>query len=190
MSKYKYYFKKPRSEITKDVLTWLVAAGVIYFAGSSPYFIRNLIREFKKWQKYKKKNLSNTFYRLQKEGCLNIQRKDHRVCITLTEKGKRRAGWLQIDALKINKPKKWDKKWRLVIFDIAQLKTLMRNAFREKLRELGFYLLQKSVWVCPYECRDEIALLRDFFALTKKEICLIVTENIEEDDFLKEVFEI
>jgi len=190
MSKYKYYFKKPKAEITKDFLQWLGMAGAIFIAGQSPYFVRNLTKEFKKWRKYKTRNLSNTFYRLRKEGCLDIQKKGHRVYISLTEKGRRMANWLQIDSLEIKKPKKWDKKWRIVIFDIVQLKTLMRNAFREKLKELGFCLLQKSVWVCPYECQDEIELLRDFFGLNKKEIRLITAENIEEDTFLRRIFKL
>ncbi len=100
------------------------------------------------------------------------------------------AGRFQIDSLKINKPKDWDKKWRIVIFDIAQLKSLQRNAFRGKLKELGFYPLQKSVWIHPYKCKDEIELLCEFFGLGKKEIRLITAENIEDDRYLREIFKI
>lgn len=190
MSKYKYYFRKPRSEITKDILIWLATAGAISIAVTSPYFIHNLLREFKRGRRYKKKNVYNAFYQLRKEGGLNIEKRVRQVHITLTDKGRRKAGWLQIDSLKIAKPKKWDGKWRLAIFDIAQLKTLMRDAFRTKIRELGFRPLQKSVWVCPYECQDEIDLLRDFFGLDKKEIRLITAEDIEEDNFLREIFKL
>jgi len=190
MSKYKYYFKKPRAEITKDVLLWLAMGGAVFVAAQSPYFVRNLTREVKRWRKYKNKKLSNTFYRLRKEGCIEIKRRGPHVYLGLTEKGRKIAGWLQIDSLELKKPKKWDGKWRIVIFDIAQLKTLMRNAFREKLRELGFYPLQKSVWVCPYKCQDEVALLRDFFGLSKKEIRLINAESIEEDAFLRKIFKL
>ncbi len=190
MTKYKYYFKKPRSEIVKDILNWLADAGIVCLAARSPYFVPNLVRDLKRWQKYKKKNLSSAFYRLKKEGCLVIEKKNHRTYIRLTEKGRKKAGWLQIDSLKIKKPKKWDGKWRLVFFDISQLKTLMRNLFREKLKELGFRPFQKSVWVCPYKCQDEIDLLRDFFGLNKKEVCLITTEYIEEDGFLRKIFKL
>jgi len=108
----------------------------------------------------------------------------------LTSEGKKKAGRFQIDSLKIAKPKNWDKKWRLVIFDISQLRQVMRNAFRGKLKELGFYPLQKSVWVCPYECQDEIALLRDFFGLNEKEIRLIRAEDIEDDSYLRKIFKL
>jgi DNA-binding transcriptional regulator PaaX len=108
----------------------------------------------------------------------------------LTEKGRKIAGWLQIDALKIRRPKIWDKKWRIVIFDISQLKKFYREAFRGKLKELGFYPLQKSVWIHPFDCQDEIELLRDFFGLDQKEMRLIIAENIGPAEWIREIFKI
>ena len=96
----------------------------------------------------------------------------------------------QIDALTIKKPKKWDKKWRIVIFDIAQLKKTYREAFRGKLKELGFYPLQKSVWVYPFDCQAETELLKDFFGLSDQEMRLIVADNISKDDQLRKSFKL
>ncbi len=52
---------------------------------------------------------------------------------------------------------KWDKKWRVVIFDIPQELHRERNNFRKKLKSLGFHMLQKSVFVFPFPCESEIA---------------------------------
>lgn len=193
MTKYKYYFKKPRSEIVKDILYGLLVVGVICIGATSPYFGLNLVKEIRKRlknKKYEKKKIYDTFWRLKKEGLINFERKGNQIYISLTEKGKRKAGWLQIDALKVKKPKRWDGKWRLVIFDISELKRIYREAFRGMLKKLGFYPLQKSVWVIPFECRDEIELLRDFFGLSQRELRLIVTENIGECDWLKNYFQL
>jgi DNA-binding transcriptional regulator PaaX len=119
-----------------------------------------------------------------------LRKKGGQIYIRLTEKGKKMAGWLQIDALKIKRPKKWDGKWRLVIFDISQLKKFYREAFRGKLKELGFYPLQKSVWIFPFDCKDEIELLRDFFGLSQNEMRLITAQDIGPDDWLKNKFKI
>jgi len=188
--KYKYYFKKPKSEIVKDILKWLAMAGVIYIAASSPYFVLKVMRNFKKLRNYKKGTVYNAFWRLKKAGCIKIEKKGGQIYMRLTKKGKRMAGWLQVDDLKIKRPKKWDRKWRVVIFDISQLKKLYRELFRGKLKELGFYPLQKSVWIHPFDCRDEIELLREFFGLSKDEVRLILAENIESDDWLREIFKI
>jgi len=190
MSKYKYYFYKPRSEIVKDILSGLAVVGIICFAATSPYFGTNLSRSLKNKKKYKSKKVYDAFYNLKRQGCIDIKKQNHQIYISLTEKGEKIAGRFQIDSLKIKKPKKWDGKWRLVIFDIAQLKNLQRNAFRGKLKELGFHLLQKSVWINPYPCKDEIDLLKDFFGLTQKEIRLVVAENIGDDKTLRRLFSI
>jgi DNA-binding transcriptional regulator PaaX len=190
VSEYKYYFKKTRSEIVKDIFKGLLITGIICIAATSPYFIVNFCRNYRRFKKYKKKEIYNTFYRLEKDGCIIIKERNHQIYISLTQKGKRRASWFQIDSLDIKKPKKWDKKWRIVIFDIAQLKKHFREAFRGKLKELGFIPLQKSVWVHPFECKNEINLLKDFFGLNNKEIRLITAENIEEDAWLKKLFKI
>ena len=187
MSKYKYYFKKPTGEIGKDILKSLALAGAVCIAGTSPYFAVNL---FKTIKGHKKKKICDTFYNLKRYGYINFEKKNHQLYISLTDHGKKAAGRFQIDNLEIRKPKKWDKKWRLVIFDIAHLKRIKRELFRGKLKELDFYPLQKSVWVYPYKCNDEIELLRDFFGLSKKEVCLIVADFIENSGFLRKVFKL
>jgi len=190
--KYKYYFKKPRSEITKDVLYWLLVSGAVCIAATSPYFFLNLLKGIKKWRKYKnqRRKVSDTFKRLRKQGCIKVEKRNHQIYIRLTESGKKMAGWLQIDALKIKRPKKWDEKWRLIIFDIMELKRSYREAFRGKLKELGFYPLQKSVWIHAFDCCDEIELLREFFGLSQKELRLIISNNIGPDEWLRKIFKI
>lgn len=160
-------------------------------AASSPYFGIQAWKGFQKWQKskkYREKKVSDTFRNLLKRGCIQIEKKNRQLYIHLTDEGKKLAGWLQIDALNIKKPKKWDGKWRVVIFDISHLKKKYREAFRGKLKELGFCLLQKSVWVHPFDCKDEIALLKEFFGLSEKEIRLIIAETIEKDNELRKIF--
>ena len=45
---------------------------------------------------------------------------------------------------------KWDGLFMMVIFDIAEKNRPARDQFRRKLEELGFGMLQKSVWISPY----------------------------------------
>ena len=188
MRKYKYYFRKPKSANIQDILKLLAIGGAIYIAAGSPYFIRMFLKKYSQLGKYPNKKISNAFSRLRKQGCLQFQTVNRQIYISLTEKGKRKAGWMQIDDLEIVKQKKWDKKWRLVIFDIAQIKKIYREAFRGKLKDLGFRSLQKSVWVHPYECQAEIELLKDFFGLSDKELRLIVAQSIGIDEEFKKEF--
>lgn len=192
MGRYKYYFKKPKSEITKDILKGLAVAGVITLAGvlSPSSLAASFWRSVLKRKNYTRKRFYDVFYRLRKEGCFDIQEHSHQVYISLTEEGKKRAGRFQIDSLNIKKPKQWDRKWRIVIFDISHLHRFKREAFRGKLKQLGFCQLQKSVWVHPYNCEDEIKLLQEFLNLTSKEIRLIVADKIWDDKPLKQYFKV
>lgn len=192
MSRYKYYFRKPKSAIVKDILSFLLISGTVVIAANSPYLWINLWKRFLLGKEIfpKKRTAYDTFYNLKRQGLINIEKRNHQIYISLTSKGKKKAGIFQIDSFKIKKLKRWDKKWRLVIFDIPDMKRFQRNAFRGKLKELGFYPLQESVWVCPFPCSDEIKLLREFFGLTQREIRLITAENIEKDAFLREFFKL
>ena len=190
MSKYRYYFRKPKSEIAKDILGSLIIGGMIAVAATSPFFIVNLIKGLKGLKKYPNKKVYDNFYKLRKQGLVDFYKKNNQIYISLTEKGKKKAGWMQIDALKIKKPKKWDGKWRILLFDIMETKKFHREALRGKLIELGFRLLQKSAWVIPYECKDEIGLLKSFFGLSDKEVKLVVAQSIEGEKELKERFKL
>jgi hypothetical protein len=78
------------------------------------------------------------------------------ITLVLSEKGKKRSLAMDLDAMEIKPPKTWDGKWRLVAFDVPEKKRNIRDAFRDKLKELGFYELHHSLFVFPYPCRDEI----------------------------------
>ena len=188
MSKYKYYLKKPRSEITKDILLALAVSGVVAVAATSPYFGANLARILSKQKKYKPKKTYDAFYRLRKQGYINIHTRNRQMYISLTEEGRKRAGIYQINNLEIKRPKRWDRKWRLVLFDIEELQRMKREAFRGILKNLDLKPLQQSVWIYPYECRDEIDLLRSFFGLKQGELRYIITNKIGEDGEWKKEF--
>jgi len=188
IQKYKYYFKKPKSEIGKDIFHWLITVGAVSIAATSPCFLTSLLRCRKNFRKYPKRKISDIFYNFRKQGLVEISKHNHQIYISLTERGKKKAGWLQIDALKISRPKKWDAKWRLVMFDISQIKKFAREAFRGKLKELSFKPLQKSIWIHPFDCKAEIDLLRTFFGLSEKELRLVVVEDIGADTELRKMF--
>jgi len=190
MNQYKHYAKKPKLEITKDILTWIAVAGLITIAATSPYFGTNLIRAFQRRKRYGKKKVYDTFSRLRREGYLKVEKHNHQIYISLTKEGRKKAGRFQVNGLKIEKPKHWDGLWRIIIFDIIQPQRIKREALRGFLRRLELYPLQKSVWVHPYNCKDEIKLLRDFFGLGENELRIIVAKDIGNDQAIKKYFKL
>ncbi|MBI2642330.1 MAG: CRISPR-associated endonuclease Cas2 [Candidatus Wildermuthbacteria bacterium] len=183
-----YYFKKPRGEIVKDIFKWLMVGGVVAVAATSPTFLYDILRGINKSGRYKKHSVVNAFARLRKEGLIAVQEHNHQIYVSLTDEGRKRAGRFQIDSLSIKNPKKWDKKWRMVIFDIPNKKKMVREALRGLLIQLQFYRLQESVWVHPFDCADEVKLLKNFFGLTAEEMQLIIAEKIENQSALSNIF--
>jgi hypothetical protein len=158
--------KKIRSPWKKKILL-LLEAGVVLGATRSlsrrGYILKALHREWKKidqdylWRVIKEFNHDRLVkYREYPDGSISI---------ILTEEGKKRVLKFNIDSLIIPKPAIWDRQWRLVFFDVPEKKRRGRDALRLKLRELGFYEWQKSVFVHPYSCRDQIDFIVEFFEL-------------------------
>ena len=91
---------------------------------------------------------------LKKRGLITMQQDR----IRMTSQGQR---WIKSNYLRyihIVYPK-WDGKWRVILFDIPQELYNARNLFRNKLKTLGFATLQKSVYVFPYSCEEELGNL-------------------------------
>ena len=172
---------------SREILKYLLLIGAIYIAASSPYFVSKLTRKIFKRDISKKKN-ANIFFYLRRRGLIEIKREGADVKIGLTKEGRKIAGKYQVDDLEIEKPKKWDKRWRLVIFDVPNSSRLIRDIFRRKLKEFGFSLLQKSVWIYPFECKKEINLLREFLGVNKRQIQVLEVSKLEDDSFLKKFF--
>lgn len=67
VKKYKYYFKKPRSEITKDIFKLMFATGALTIAATSPHFAKSIVACYKQYKKSKKhppQKILDTFYNL------------------------------------------------------------------------------------------------------------------------------
>jgi hypothetical protein len=107
--------------------------------------------------------------------------------LQITEKGRERLEKTKIDNLKINKPEKWDKRWRIILFDIPEPKKQSRDALSSKLKDIGFSLLQKSVWVYPFECRQEVEQLSVVLEVDKF-VTYIETSYIDKQALLERKF--
>jgi len=81
--------------------------------------------------------------------------------------------------------KKWDKKWRVICFDIPEKRRYVRQVVHQKLKELGCYRLQDSVFVTPQPCGELLALLQKSFFLQKHVRGMVVTAVDDESSLLR-----
>ncbi|MEK7133040.1 MAG: hypothetical protein AAB830_03245 [Patescibacteria group bacterium] len=107
--------------------------------------------------------------------------------LRLTAKGKATLQILEAREFKMARPKRWDRKWRILIFDIPEYRKGLRDKIRRTLGVIGFVRLQDSVWVYPHDCEDLIAFLKADFRVGKDMLYMIV-EELEGDGHLKRHF--
>jgi len=110
------------------------------------------------------------------------QNYDGTVLVSLSEKGKLRALNLIFRKLE-NRKEKWDSKWRMVSFDIPVRCTKGRKALVYRLKSGGFYELQDSLFIYPYDCEKEVRALTKLLKI-EKYICFAVLESIDNKDKL------
>jgi hypothetical protein len=107
----------------------------------------------------------------------------------LTSKGKARLQYIIIDDIELKDQKHWNGKWYLVMYDLPIRFKKVRNALRWKLKDLGFFQFQKSAWIYPYPCKEEILFVADFFGV-RKYIEILEVHKILDDRKLKAHFDL
>ena len=176
-----------RTKINKAIIGTIAAAGTLSIAAVVPGLLTALGPV--KFSAQRRYLVKGTLARLKEYGYVAYEGKGQDMRIRLTEKGERFAALMEDGGVAIQKPKRWDGKWRVLIFDISESKKALRNKVRSTLVTLGFVRLQDSVWVHPYDCEDFILLLKADFKIGK-EVLYIIADKIENDKELRTRFDL
>lgn len=175
--------KAKRGEIQKLILETVKLAGILSVGLVAPNVISSMHKLGIISNKRQGEVVNSSASNLAKKGWLKFNGEFYE----LTEEGERKLRQFEFQGYKLDKPKRWDGKWRVIIFDIMEKKRAIRDRIRILLVSIGFYRLQDSVWVYPYDCEDVIGLLKTDFGVGKEVLYMIVDE-IENDKRLREEF--
>ncbi len=140
----------------------------------------------KEWKKFNIRLLRRNIKRLQEGKIVEVIKKDGHEVIKLTEKGKVKYLKFKLEELAL-KNNRWDGKWRVVIYDISKLKNSARDSLRSVLKKVKFLQLQKSVYLTPYKCNDEIKYLKEYFGVGD-EVVMLEVNKLENEKYYREYF--
>ncbi|MDO8603822.1 MAG: hypothetical protein Q7K40_00180 [bacterium] len=175
-------------ELAKEVLMGLASAGLLVACVAMPGLTK-VIPLFNTRNTQERSRINRTLKNLQERKLVKIYQKGAIDVIEITNAGKRRVLQYNLDDMKLKVPKKWDGWWRIVMFDIPQSKKKARDAVSRKIKELGLYPIQKSVFVAPYLCKNEIDFIGEFFNV-RDHIIYVQAKEIEGVRKLKQHFNI
>lgn len=113
------------------------------------------------------RELRRIMHYMKQKGLIKYNPRDYEHGVELTRAGKERLKKKSFSSMSIPTPVKWDRKWRLVFFDIPIEDNPKRYFLTSKLRLLGFQQLQKSIWIHPFSCRAEIEAITEVLSVRK-----------------------
>ena len=188
--------KLKRWELTKAVLE-IIILGLISGGGSwtrptLPLMIKAIIEALKEYKKIEveEKKVRRILKNFEEKEILSLAEKDGDVYVRSLNKDN--PALIKYSLKPIldfkQKNKKWTGKWYLVFFDVPEIQRNKRNYLRIFLKKLGFYPYQKSVYLFPYECEEEIKLIKKIVE-GGKYMKYIVAEKIEDESEVKRFFQ-
>ena len=165
--------------VAKKIILLLSTGACLSLTKRPNQYFRLLKLARKEWDKINNESLHEAIRNLYLFKIIDYrENSDGAVNIILTVNGRKKSLEYNLDKMEIKKPLKWDGLWRMVIFDIPENKKPARNALSFKLRKLGFYPLQKSVYIHPFDCKEEIDFINGIFEVGEY-VRFIIAKDID-----------
>ena len=177
--------KLRRENLQRIILQSVATAGILSVGLVAPNVIGAMNKLGLLPKIREKEYVSSSAAKLVRRGLLEFKGRYYQ----LTKEGEKVLRKWELADYSLRKPKKWDEKWRVVIFDVPEKYKSSRERFRRILQKAGFLRLQDSVWVHPYECEELVTFMRKELKLGGSVLYLIV-EGLEGETKVREYFKL
>ncbi|MBI3273752.1 MAG: hypothetical protein HYZ69_01270 [Candidatus Colwellbacteria bacterium] len=156
-----YGLAKEKAEVIGVTLLGMAAVcGVLVIAAVAPNIFSAFGRSTGHRRYFDKKRVQERVYYFKRRGYIETSKnKDDTLEIKLTELGEEQVIKRVLGDFKVLPQGQWDGIWRIVIFDVPEENRWARDGIRQSLQRMGFYQLQKSTFVFPYPCKEEVEFL-------------------------------
>ena len=191
-----------KQKLKRGQLYWkiLEIIGLTYLSGGGSFRrpllplvideIKRLLKELKEIE-VDEIRIKQSLENLEKKEIIDLVEKNDEIFVHLKNDNNPQVIKYSIKALLElkQKEKKWNKKWFMVFFDVPEIQRNKRDYLRKFLNKIGFYRYQKSVYIFPYECEEEINLIKKIVEGAKY-MKYIIAEKIEDEDAIKTFFKL
>jgi len=130
-------------------------------------------------RRYQKSYFVQTLSRKLKTGEMKKVIRNGKVYLSLTRRGQKKVE--RLFPYQRLQNKKWSGEWLIVVFDIPEKQKRNRDVLRNKLYELGFGKLQRSVFISPFDVYEDLVELLESWGLSRQAL-LIETKKLWIED--------
>ncbi|MCK9378675.1 MAG: hypothetical protein M0P97_00840 [Candidatus Moranbacteria bacterium] len=176
--------------VQQKILLTLMGGVALGCASSPRQYFKTLRQVRREWKNIDQRNFNRSIRTLSREKLIKENElPDGSFELVLTARGKIQARKLDFlgGSIMFKKPKRWDSKWRVVLFDVPEKDRLFRDILREHLHNLKFRKLQHSVFVSPYPCEKSILELTALYG-AERYVRVITATKIDNEAVLKKHF--
>lgn len=191
MSQEKIVQKQGRlSQLQRAVLTTCAVGGIAIVTVMAPNVVGIIARLLKK-EMEKRRMFPYSVFRsaknLERKGFIQRALQNGKESYVLTQAGRQILA-RQTHVTNASR-RSWDKRWRMLVFDITERRRKIRDTVRRILTKKGFVRLQDSVWVYPYDVEDMTTLLKTEYKLGPS-MLYVIAASIENDKWLRRHFDL
>lgn len=160
----------------------VVAPGLLAAVGS----IMEMNRPNKRFTKREKvQRLTQSFYYLKRTGQIEFSPNVSDLKVYLTNLGRKNLERIQIETLAVKRPARWNKRWWQVAADIPTKEYRSgADSLRQKLKQMNFYPLQRTLWFYPYDPREEVNYIVNYYQI-EKFVTVMEVSRLDLDDEMK-----
>ena len=139
------------------------------------------------WKEFDESRLRQKLKKLANQKVIRIYQDGDKLAVKITKKGRTKLLKYNLEDIEIPKPDEWDRKWRIIVYDIPKEKKNASDSLRNTLKHLGLFKLQKSVYLYPYPCSDIMEFLREIYDIDE-DVTYLTMGNLENEDLYKGYF--
>ena len=145
-------------KIIDEILRYGVTSAALGAAFVAPNILIGLKKPIEKLYEHlddreRKREVMRVIYYMKNRGYLAG---DYEFGLQLTDRAKELLRKRDIEKLETTPQSVWDKRWRIICYDIPVSHSGARRALQEKLHKYGCFHLQSSVLITPFPCLEDI----------------------------------
>lgn len=176
--------------VQKKIMLTVLGGVALGLSNSPSQYFHTFSKIQKDWREIDGSNFKRSIKRLSQNKLIEEKKmRDGSFKLFLTKNGRREVSRFILfeNTIDFKKPKKWDKRWRIVTFDIPEVDRVFRDILRRHLSTLEFYKLQQSVFVSPHPFEKQIISLAKIYSATPY-VRVITAVSIDNESRLKKHF--